>query len=659
MNYKILSCIAMLLIAFLSSSATTISYSKDVYVRNKTFRIGTSAIQGQAIRIPKAKLQALRGKSIKSVDFVVGTKNTTNNIIHGFISTSIDSKPSIENDIVVTKPLIKTRWTLEQPYVVSGDETELFIGYIAEAKGARPLVTDASIDIRGCNYVLKDSVWTDTYGMGKGSACIYLNVDDNVNFADLIVGRYDFGGYYKAGNNNVFTIDILNAGTQVVNEFDAIVNIDEITQTYHFNNLDIQPHDLYSLHLNDVDNNEEGSKQLHITIANVNSQNADIDMGDNDVDASLFFYPHNMERSVLVENFTGQGCAGCPNGHKNILKAIDICEAKTGDKIVEITHHSGYYVDIFTTKEDEDFRFFYPEPNHTFAPGVMANRITSSVNSKAPVMDAVYTDDIVQLIDSASAKHPMASLSLQSTFDKETRELKLKFQLKPHEPLPASSVFNVVLLQDSISAYQNNGGEGYRHNRTFRQSLTGDSFGLSIQNHNPGEITTWETSLIIPNKIHSSLYTDDMLTEISDGEGNKQQVYLYTSPNSTATIRVNADECDIEAIPDDMTIVAYVAEYDKEDNTKNQVFNSIETKVGSSHIHAAFDNTTNVKTIRNVSIGNIRIADGRLKVDGEYDKLYLYNSAGIMIDSRLPLNKGVYIVKVVKSGECLTKKLSY
>lgn len=659
MKYKLYSCIAILLMTFLSSSATTISYSKDLYDRNNTFRIGTSAMQGQAIRIPKAKLQALKNKKIKSVDFVVGTKNTTNNIIHSFISSSLDTKPIVENDVVVTKPLAKTKWTLDQPYVVSGNETELFIGYIAEAKGARPLVTDASIDIKGYNFALQDSVWTDTYGMGKGSACIFINIDDNVSFADLIVGRYDFSGYYKTGNNNVFTVDILNAGTQIVNEFDAVVNINGSMQTHHFNNLDIQPHDIYSLHLNDLDNNEEGSKHLHLNITNVNSQNTDIDMEDNVVDASLFFYPHNMERSVLVENFTGQGCAGCPNGHKNIQKAIDICEAKTGDKIVEITHHSGYYVDIFTTKEDEDFRFFYPEPNHTFAPGVMANRITSPINSKAPVMEAVYTDDIVRLVDSASVRHPMASLSLESTFDKETRELKLKFQLMPHETLPASSVFNVVLLQDSISAYQNNGGEGYRHNRTFRQSLTGDSFGLSIQNLNPGEITTWQTSLIIPNKIHSSLYTDDMLTEITDSKGNKQQVYLYTAQNSTATIQVNADECDIEAIPGDMTIVAYVAEYDKEDNTKNQVFNSIETKVGSSHIHAAFDNTANVKTIRNISIGNIRIADGRLKVDGEYDKLYLYNSAGIMIDSRLPLDKGVYIVKVAKNGECLTKKLSF
>lgn len=216
-----LSLSAFLLLAG-NVNAATIGYSNQKISRANMFRLGDTEKQGQAIRIPKAKLQALKGKTIDFAEFVVSSVNTNDKKLHVFLTTSLDATPIAEGTIAITKAFKECKWTLDKPYTITGEEENLYIGYTAEIPTTYKLLfSDGSYDINGYNFAYKDGEWVDTYGMNKGSALISFNVDGEVNYTDVIMGRTSFAGYFKAGNNYSFAARFINEGTTTITSFDA------------------------------------------------------------------------------------------------------------------------------------------------------------------------------------------------------------------------------------------------------------------------------------------------------------------------------------------------------------------------------------------------------------------------------------------------------
>ena len=637
MNKFAIGVAALLFLATGNANATNIGYCKDNINRN-IFRVGSSTQQGQVIRLSKAKLQALKGKTISSVDVVVGSKNTTGNKVNVFISSTPDATPLRQGTITISRALQKCTWTLDTPYTITGNEGDLYIGYTADiATTYKMLVADGSYDIKGYNFAYQDGKWIDTYGMNKGSAYIYVNVDNPGDYTDAIIGRNNFDRYFKAGNNYDFNARFINAGTTTIKSFDAVVKMGDKTSQLQFGGLDIKPKEGYSFKLQGINSKDVGSQDVNVDIVNINGDNSDIDNSDNSFSAKVFFYPHDMERSLLLEGFTGQDCSQCPSGHISINSAIENC----GESIVEVSHHAGFYPDIFTMSEDDAYRFYYSNPASTFAPAVMVNRSADNSISLSPVVNA-ETSYIYSLIDHASQSKPYVSLNLMTELNEETRELKVKLQMKPHSDLPTDNVlFNIFLVQDSLQAYQSNGGTNYTHNRVFRGTLTGNSWGLSVKNWKAGEEKSWETTYTVPESIHSSYWTDDML----DSNGKYSGKY-------------EASQTDIKAVLKNMWVVAYVGEYDTSDNTKNVVFNCCEAKLGESYKQKGFDATTGVDAIKaEASDAKVRLKDGKLDVEGEYDRVDVYGIDGRKIDADAHLSSGVYIVRVASGKGTATKKI--
>lgn len=639
---KFYLCVASLsLLLATTANATEIGYAKDKINRSYTFRLGSSETQGQAIRLSASKLSALKGKSIDAAEFVVGSKNTNDKTMHVFITTSLDGEPIAEGTLTITKALSKLKWTLDKPYTITGNEENLYIGYTAEIKSNyKMLIADGSYDIRGCNYAIKDGEWVDTYGTNQGSAHIYINVDGAPDYADVIMGKSNFDGYFKAGDDSDISARFINAGTVAINSFDADVTVGTATRRQHFENLNIAPKDAYSFKLDGINSSEEGNQNVEVYIQNVNNDvNTDPDLSDNLSSGNIFFYPHNMERSLLVEGFTGQDCPNCPNGHLVINNAIALAKQDLQDSIVEVSHHAGYYPDIFTMAEDDAYRFYYGNPSSTFAPAVMVNRNPDSSVSSFPVVNTVLAD-VYQLMYHASQSKPYVSLNLETSLDENTRELKVKFQIKPHTDMPTDkTLFNVFLVQDGLKAYQSSGGSDYTHNRVFRGTLTDNSWGILAQDLTPGEITTWEKTVTIPEAIHSSYWTDDLL---QDG--------MYGG-------KYKPEQTDIAAVLENMTLVAYVAQYDNEDNTKNVVYNSIEVKLGDSYMQGGFGAVTGVDNVAgNADNACINVVNGKVSVHGA-SRVSVYNVAGELVDADKTLSNGIYIVKAVVGGHQMAKKV--
>lgn len=637
---KIIWGVATLLLLSGNIHATSIGYSQEKIERTNIFRLGSGTTQGQAIRLSKAKLQALKGKTIDFAEFVVGSRQTTNNELNVFITTSLDATPIEKGTVKISRAFEKCKWTLDTPYTITGNEEELYIGYTAEIKESyKLLLSDYSYDIPDCNYGYQDGAWVNTYGMNKGSAYITFNVDGDVDYTDVILGKSNFEGYFKVGNKYDFSVRLVNEGTTTINSFDADVTIGDKTSTYHYDkdsnnkDLSIAPKAKYSFTLPGLDANKEGSQHFSLTVKNINGTAIDIDPSDNSMEKSIYFYPSNMERSILVEGFTGQTCPQCPNGHTNINQAIK----NSDESIVEVSHHSGYYPDMFTMEEDMAYLFYYN--GGTYAPAMTANRNAYSSIGTAPVVNALENSYISAVISHAAESKPYVSLKLASDLNEQTRELKVKLSIYPHEQLPSDKVlFNVFLVQDSLIGYQSNGGSNYVHNRVFRGTVTGNSWGVFAEGLTPGKVTSWEKTITIPEYIHSSYWTEDMLDNGYYGSYKEEQT----------NIKVDFKN---------MYLVAFVADYDASDNAKNTIYNCCETKFGETYIQKAFDNTTAIKAVTEKPNANITVHNGEVIVNGDYEKLSVYNLAGRQMDANSKLAQGVYIIKVVANGKQTTQKV--
>lgn len=633
---KILLSIASLMLFSGYINATNIGYSKENIVRTNKFRVGSGEKQGQAIRLSHAKLQMLKGKTIDFAEFVVASKNTTDNKIHAFLSTSLDGEPIAEADIAVSAAFKKCKWTLDKPYTITGDEESLYIGYTAEiANTYKLLMADYSYDLKGCNFAYKDNEWVETYGMNRGSAYIFVNADNVGDYTDAIIGRSNLDGYFKAGESAEFAARFVNAGTTVINSFDAMVKVGANSSTLHFDGLSVQPKEGYSFKLEGINADAEGKQNVNVTIANVNGAGTEGDTSDNSIEASVFFYPNNMERTLLVEGFTGQNCSNCPSGHLTIASAIE----SSKKDIVEVAHHAGFQPDMFTMIEDDSYRFYYSNPTSTFAPAVMVNRNAYDDVSTFPVVNTDF-NNILSLIYNAAASKPYVSLNLETALDEKTRELNVKLQILPHTDLPSKQMlFNVFLVQDGLVGYQASGGSEYVHNRVFRGAITGNAWGIEANDLEVGKVATWEHSLTIPEKIRSSYWTDDLL---SDGKYNG----LWTE-----------EQINIDAVLENMSLVAFVAEYDTEDNTKNVIYNCCEVKLGESHKQSGFASATDVKAANATEDVRVFVNNGKVSVGGKYDSMAVYNLAGTKMDADKTLTRGVYIVKVTANGKQTTKKI--
>ncbi len=649
---KVIFSVAALLILSAGANATTVGYVKDGSVSRNVYRFGTEKKQGQAIKLSREKLQALKGKTIDFVEIAVGSVQTTGKKIHAFISTSLDGTPIAEQDLKVNRALKRDKWTLSQPYTITGNEDALYIGYTAEiGTSYKMLVADGACDISGCNFAIQNGEWIDTYGTGMGSAYITIDVDGAPMYADAIAGRTNIDGYFKVKDNLGLSGNVLNAGTTAITSFDAVVSVDGTETTQHFEGLNIAPRTVYSFKLSSVTADSEGKKDVSIKITNVNGESSEQDLSDNVFSGSLYVYPENMERSFLVETFTGQDCGNCPSGHVAVNSAIGTAE-NAGMKFVEVSHHSGYYPDIFTMAEDGDYTFYYGlasgSSTGTYAPAVMVNRNADPSLSSFPVVNST-TGNALSLMQHALASKPYASLDLQTSWNENTRELTVKLGIKPHTDFPTDNMlFNVFLVQDGIKAYQSSGGDNYTHNGVFRGTVTGSSAGVALNDATPGKATVWEKTITVPEKIHSTFWTESMLR----GEN-----YVYNGTTTSKTVK--ADDTNIEAVISNMRVVAYVAEYDQSDCSRNVIFNCCEAKLGESYKQAAYDYSTGIESVENNSDKDpvIYIDGGKVRTNIDSGKILVYSISGIQLNSDAVLAKGTYIVKVVSGGKQTTKKI--
>lgn len=519
---------------------TYVGYTTGEYTRSDGVGFSTTESKyGEAIRIPAAKAQQLKGARIVGVRTATATKSLSNSTI--FVTKELGGTPLAEasTSSFITK-LSDSKFST--PVEIDGT-SDLYVGYTTTTvnTGLKPCLFDRTSDYAaGIAFGYADGEWIDLEGRGYGAPLLQLILENApTDYCDAVVKQFSTSeGFFKAGTEYTFTGEIFNFGTTTIQSLKINTQIGDAAQETVLTGLSIKPNTAYNFSTT-VTPQSAGNLNVSLSTASVND-GADADASDNALSSSIYVYPSNMQRKMLIEQFTGQGCNNCPRGHTEVNSAISGQE----EDFVEVAHHYGYYPDVFTMYESYAVASWLYDPNSMYAPAACVNRTTpyDGLTSAVFGQDLTITAGMRYAIAKIRATEPYVSVGMQNEFDETTNSGKLTVVVHTYKtPSSEQHRLNVWLTQSGILAYQSGAGSNYSHNNVLRKSFTGN-WGESI-NLKEGTTETYVYEYNIPEKLQSTYYDDETYSIATEPANMKFVAFVgdVTTSNITCTV-YNANE---------------------------------------------------------------------------------------------------------------------
>lgn len=182
---------------------------------------------------------------------------------------------------------------------------------------------------------------------------------------------------------------------------------------------------------------------------------------------------------ALMETFTSQYCAQCPQGHTYEEGAYEGLE----ERVAWVSHHAGFQNDAFTVGASTQLETLYG--TSTYAPAIMfdRDRMYSTASDPGPVHYLGDSYSMHQQLSRATSEQDNIVLGFTSIdYDPATRRLQATVEgyfIQDHAiDQPRLTVY---LLEDSLIAFQSYGTgnhNDYRHDHVLRACLT-DAWGDS------------------------------------------------------------------------------------------------------------------------------------------------------------------------------------
>ena len=200
------------------------------------------------------------------------------------------------------------------------------------------------------------------------------------------------------------------------------------------------------------------------------------------------------KKNAMLEEFTGQGCGYCPDGHR---RANLIEKANPGRFFAVNIHAGGYARPEMTCADATAIHDGFVVRGY---PMGMVNRNDAGVVDRGAW--SAYTNQELQ-------KDACVNMAAKGTLDKATREFKVTVEMYYTSDAPAANNFlTVYMLEDSIWAAQSNGKTYnpdywddsrnlYCHMHVLRGTAT-DPWGIEITNTKKGSLVTKEITYTVP-----------------------------------------------------------------------------------------------------------------------------------------------------------------
>lgn len=560
------------------------------------------------ILIPAVKTKVLTGNSVTAVTLgYAGSEVDAEATI--WLSYDLGGEPFYTQKIDLRDDNLFQTFHLDTPHVIEKDR-DLYVGWSCNAD-------------EWSNPVYCESDRSGSKADPRGDIVGYLDIDGNINWKhlgdsnlgnhllsvtisgetlpafDIALESVTTDNYVKVGTDVEVKGTVRNWGTEPVDSYDVYYRLGsnppvKITpQCWTMNTCGMVSFSFT------VSNLIAGVNNLTVNVTNPNGH-SDANPSDNAWKGTVMAYSKSGRRqNIILEQFSTANCSQCPAGHDRIQEAI-----KNLDNVIWITHHAGYGTDSFTTAHDEEYTWFYGQ-DMIYAPAVMFDRTntmaSSGQNTPGPVTGVGDVNTIRKQIEYALSQPALADIELDCSYDSDTRALDVELSGLSYADFSKNSVkANVYLIEDNLKGRQQNGGivdREYIHNNVFRMPLT-PTWGADIN---------WQ-------------------------DGKFSQSY---------TIRL-----DDAFKPENMKVVAFLANYNPEDVNDCMVINSVaKSLTGYTSVSSAAVEDFTVRSI-----------EGGLIIDGVFSRVDLYDVVGVLVKELngpgyVSLPPGVYIVTDVNRSQ--------
>ncbi len=196
----------------------------------------------------------------------------------------------------------------------------------------------------------------------------------------------------------------------------------------------------------------------------------------------------NTKRNILIEDFTGHTCVGCPGA----AYELEQIEAAHGDQVIGVAIHSGFFSEpraAGSGKFESDYRSedgnnlhddFGPLPSY---PKGMINRSDTVLNNGSKIFSK---SEFSSAVNAFLNNTPLANLQMITSYDNTDGTLCVFVETEALTDLTGNYHLVIALTEDSIVDWQVNGSganghpgypsgdvQYYVHNHVFRGNVNG------------------------------------------------------------------------------------------------------------------------------------------------------------------------------------------
>ena len=466
-----------------------------------------------AVKFEGDFLTQYAGSTVKSLSIQLGASfgSAGSVFVTDELTAPIPSRFDDEQDIPDFDYVQCYKWVeipLDKPFTIEPD-APFFAGIRilpykqAPYYGTWQFAVDDNAEAAKHSYIYdkKTSKWDLTTkrsweGLTAPSFLIRLVVSGDVlPTNDIAVSELSSIEYMRTSETTTATFTVTNFGANDVTAFDADLILDgTVASTTHFDLKEpLATKGEIACTLDGVAYTTEGTHTVAVLVKNPNGV-SDTHPEDNRAECEISVIDRYFDHNVLVEAFTTMSCANCPGAHDEQDIAF---EGLTN--IVRVDHHSGFGTDALTTKADEAFTWFYNNSGNTYAPGIMFDRAMiddfydpqrSPGEEHSPVIGSGLAEHLIFIQGVLANRPAYVDVNIDSNYDPASRELSITVSGEAIAKLKGDNpTLNVWLTESGLSAADNpklgqmtSSGKldmSFVHNHTMRATLT-DSWGQPL-----------------------------------------------------------------------------------------------------------------------------------------------------------------------------------
>ena len=338
--------------------------------------------QSAAIQISSSDLEKLEnGRLVKVLVGLNGTDDRQATTVYKDLKVWI-RRGNLRSDIVWEQSyngdITLKAWNeviAEELYRLNDVASDLFVGYTIRAN-ALPIGTDgAEATISTVN---KKGCWIFDNGLGR-----WIQHTDNGHmsikavFAGDMLPKVEFAGlksprYIKPKTSFPVVVTVKNLVDVELASFDLVIKSEGDVLSSKKVELpwSLRKGESMSVFVEDMKLKKEGEYTLVYSIENINGDKKSVSSNIS-LSRKVFVSNDFVERTVLLENTTGDMCSNCPAGHEYIKKAM---EAAGKDKFIWMAHHAGYNAGKYTSNQSDTIARVFYNTLSSYAPGLMIDR---------------------------------------------------------------------------------------------------------------------------------------------------------------------------------------------------------------------------------------------------------------------------------------------